>query len=259
MSTYAETSWQVYEQRTYEVFCSTGHICEKDVVIQGARGSHQIDVLVNLNIFPPGHRWLIECKNWSRRVGKREVQAFKTVIDDIGADHGYLLSEHGFQKGAMEMASKFNISLSSLSAIENQFLIEQKTPLHPQSRTYWASVKEEDDWGNMDSEAIIELRSTVARSVQDDIIEIHIFRGPTFQSLISKDKAIQKITTEGTIRLCLPGDIPNLNWEAIPFENGGFHLTGKTTNGMDICGPYTVVFRTLTGPVYVDTFVPLYK
>lgn len=259
MSTNSETSWQAYEQRAYEVFCSTGHVCGKDEVIEGARGSHQIDVLVNLNLFPLGHRWLIECKNWSRRVGKREVHAFKTVIDDIGADHGYILSEHGFQKGAIEMANKFNISLCSLSELENQFQMEQLKPLHPQSRIYWASVKEEDDWGNMDSEAILELRTTVPRSVRDDIIEIHIFRGSNFKRLISKEKAMQKLTNEGTLRLCLPGDIPHLDWEAIPLEAGGVHLTGKTNDGMQISGPYTVVFRTLTGPVYVDAFVPLYK
>ena len=180
-------SWQDYEYEIYKLFCSTGHHCQKDVIVQGARASHQIDVLVNLNISPNGHRWLIECKYRSRPIGKHEVQAFKTVIDDIGADHGYILSERGFQKGAISMASTFNISLSSLSHLQEQFVHEQLISDHRQSKSFWATVKTEEDWGNMDSEAIVELRSTGTLSVADNIIEVHIVREGSLHRVISTE------------------------------------------------------------------------
>lgn len=252
-------SWQDYEYEAYKLFSSTGHHCEKDVIVQGARGAHQIDVLINLNILPEGHRWLIECKHWSRPVGKHEVQAFKTVIDDVGADHGYILSEQGFQKGAISMASTFNISLSSLYHLQDRFVREQLVQDHPQSRSFFATVKEEDDWGNMDSEAIVELRSAGSLSVADNLIEVHIIREGFLHRIISTEDCKKWLTQKGTFLISLPWDIPKLDLEAIPLDSGRVHLTGKTTNGMLVCGHYRIIFRTLAGPISVNAYVPLFK
>jgi hypothetical protein len=255
----SSTRWQEYEYEAYTLFCSTGHYCQKDVIVQGARGSHQIDVLVDLNMTPEGHRWLVECKHRSRRIGKQEVLAFKTVIDDVGADHGYILSEQGFQKGAVTMARIFNISLVSLSQLREQFVREQLMPDYRQSKFFWATVKEEDDWGNMDSEAIVELKPRGALSVQDSIIEIHIVREGFLHQVIPKQSCGRWLTQEGTFRIGLPWEIPNLDLEAIPLDSGGHHLTGKTTDGMYVCGHYRVIFRTLTGPISVNAWVPTFK
>ena len=90
--------WQIYENSAYDLFRSTGYPCRKDIVMQGSRGTHQIDIIVDFTVLIGNHICIVECKNWSRPVGTREIMAFKTVIDDLGADHGYLLSESGFQK-----------------------------------------------------------------------------------------------------------------------------------------------------------------
>lgn len=251
----SDATWRDYEKRAYELFCSTGHTCEKDVVIKGARGTHQIDVLVSLNISPPGHRWLIECKNWGRSVGKHEVEAFKTVIDDIGADHGYILTEHGFQKGAVEIARMFNISLASLSQFEQQFAREQIDPLHQQSRAYWASVEVNDDTGNFDCVTTVELRPYGARSLTADLIEVHVFREGSMHKVISREDC--RLSREGNLCFNLPWDIPDY-LETYPIEIGG-GKTGKAKDGTWLSGPYTMVFRTLAGPVHVHTYVPTFK
>lgn len=251
-------AWRTYEDDSYNLFRTTGHYCEKSIIVPGVRASHQIDVVVNLNA-SRSHRWLVECKHWSRAVGKRDVQAFKSVIDDVGADHGYLLSEKGFQKGALAMARLLNMSLCSLEELRKDFVREQLMPEYQQSREFRAIVTEEEDWGNMDAQAVVDLLPSGDLSVADNIVEIHVFREDEFHYTMPTDACKKLITPEGTLRICLPWNVPTLDCEVIPLKGGGCHLTGNTTSGMSLCGPYRVVFRTFAGPVSIRAYVPLFK
>lgn len=254
--------WQNYENSAYDLFRSTGYPCQRNIVLPGARGSHQIDILVNLNILIGDHTWLVECKNWSRPVGKRELLSFKSVIDDIGADHGYLLSENGFQKGAHEMARSFNISLFTLAELQEKFIRDQLLPSHQQSNEFNVIVKYEEDWGNMDSEAIVELAPTNDLSVYEYLIEIHVISEVVSNCIISKEKAKKFITPHGSFCFSLPWDLSPLcgmELETIPMEGGGFWMTGNNKAGVNLDRSYRIVFRTLTGPVSVNTYVPMFK
>ncbi|MFQ5751718.1 MAG: restriction endonuclease [bacterium] len=247
--------WQEYEKTVYDLFRSTGHRCQRDVIMPGARGSHQIDIVVSLSEPIGHHQWLVECKHWQRPVGKRDVHSFKTVIDDIGADHGYLLSEKGFQKGATEMARMLNISLYTLSELRELFIQEQLTPQYQQSKAFRVAIDQEDDKGNMDSMAILELVPVKDVSVTDHVIEIHVIRENILNWIISTDSVQKLITKDGRLIIRLPWDPISLcGVELDTSKRGG--LTSKTKAGVTIDGPYRVVFRTLAGPISVKTFVP---
>ena len=254
--------WQVYEDTAYDLFRSTGYPCRRNIVMQGSRGTHQIDIVVDLTVLVGNHKWIIECKNWSRPVGKRELMAFKTVIDDLGADHGYLLSESGFQKGAREMAHTFNISLCSLSELQKHFVKEQLLPQHQQSKQFTVIIEHEEDTGNMDSETILTLVPINNLTVLEYLIEIHVISEVVPNCILSSDKIKRIITPEGTIRFSLPWDLMSLcglELETIPMNGGGVFVTGNNKAGTRLDGAYRVVFRTLTGPVGVNTCVPMFK
>lgn len=79
--------------------------------------------------------WVIECKQWKRRVGKDRVLTLSGVVADIGADRGLLLSESGFQAGAIRVATGLNITLTSLTdlrdnASEELAQVEAHSALH---------------------------------------------------------------------------------------------------------------------------------
>jgi len=247
-------TWQDYENNAYDLFRSTGHRCQRDVILQGVRGSHQIDVVVDLAVPIGNHRWLVECKHWSRRVGKRDLQSFKTAIDDIGADHGYLLSEKGFQKGAREMASTLNISLCSLSELREHFVREQLTHQHQQSKEFKVDIEYEEDLGNMDSEAILELNPVNNFSVSDHIIEIHVIREGKLNWVLPTEAVRKLLTPDGRLIISLPWNPIRLC--GVCLKNGSGI---ETEEGVEICGPYRVIFRTLSGPVSINTYVPMYK
>lgn len=73
-----------------------------------------MDVLVESDYKGITIKWVVECKLWKRRVPKLAVLALRTIVDDVGADRGFVMSEVGYQKGAREAAYLSNVHLSSL-------------------------------------------------------------------------------------------------------------------------------------------------
>lgn len=112
-------TWQEYQQQAARFFRSLGLKAQVEAKIEGVRGIHEIDVFVTGNFHGIDFKWAIKCKAWQSNVPKEKVLAFASVIQDVGADRGFLLSEQGFQSGAIRMAQKSNITLTSLEDLAN--------------------------------------------------------------------------------------------------------------------------------------------
>jgi hypothetical protein len=97
-----------------------GCLVEVDAVIQGVRATHKVDVAVRLQTGGVPHTWLVECKHQKRKVTKSAVEALKSIVLDTGAEKGLLLSEVGFQPGAIAAANRTNVALSSLEELKAQ-------------------------------------------------------------------------------------------------------------------------------------------
>ncbi len=95
--------YQVYKEMDCDVYI------EKDV--QTIRGITNIDVYVRDVQQSPPLVYLCECKNWNRLIPKGIVYAFRTLVSDIGAHCGFIISKKGFQSGAYEVAKNSNIFL----------------------------------------------------------------------------------------------------------------------------------------------------
>lgn len=107
--------WREYEVAAAEFFRELGLQAEHDQKVKGARATHQVDVLVTTRQFGIEQMWVVECKLRTRLVEKQCVMTLAGVVDDVGADRGFLLSEVGFQSGAVQAARKRNITLTSLA------------------------------------------------------------------------------------------------------------------------------------------------
>ena len=86
-----------------------------DVSIQGVRTKHDVDVLVKSYHYGFDVTWIVECKCWKEPVSKLHVLALREIVTDAGADRGILLSEAGFQSGAVEAANLTNVQVTSLA------------------------------------------------------------------------------------------------------------------------------------------------
>ena len=109
--------WKKYQEDTAAYFRSIGLEAETDVTVKGVRTSHDVDVLVTSHFHGFDVLWVVECKLWQKPVNKLHVLGLREIVADIGADRGILLSESGFQSGAIEAANMTNIQVTSLDEV----------------------------------------------------------------------------------------------------------------------------------------------
>lgn len=85
--------------------------------MRGVRGVHVLDVYATGNFNGIQFKWVVECKAWKSNVPKEKVLALTSIVQDVGADRGFLLSEVGFQSGAIKVTQNSNITLTSIEEL----------------------------------------------------------------------------------------------------------------------------------------------
>lgn len=112
------TAWHDYQERAADFFRTLGMDANVDERLEGARGQHDVDVVVRATRAGIEQLWVVECKLWRRSVDKEPVAALVQIAQDVGADRGIMLSEKGFQPGAIRLALASNITLTSLADLK---------------------------------------------------------------------------------------------------------------------------------------------
>ena len=105
--------WKELQVAVAELFKSVGCAAEIEKKVKGARGEHSIDVYVQFEMLCLICIWANECKHCSSNIPKEKVLAVQSIVQDIGADKGVLISSKGFQSGAIRCTQKSNITLTN--------------------------------------------------------------------------------------------------------------------------------------------------
>ena len=111
-------TWRQFQEETAEFFRSLGCDAQVEAKIIGARAEHKIDVWVRFTKFGLETKWVIECKDWNSGIPKEKVLALKSIVEDVGADRGILISAAGFQSGAVRACENTNITLTDLDGMK---------------------------------------------------------------------------------------------------------------------------------------------
>lgn len=106
-----EKDWFNFQEKIAEHFRSLGVQAETNKTIRGVRTEHDLDVYVTSKYLGTNIKWVIEAKYWQTKIPKEKVLALRTIVDDIGADKGFIISQVGFQSGAIEACQNTNIQL----------------------------------------------------------------------------------------------------------------------------------------------------
>lgn len=104
-------NWYSFQEDIKNHFESLGMMATTNARIEGVRGSHDIDVLVKPKFLGRDITWLVEAKYWNSNIPKEKVLTFISIIQNVGADRGFLISNLGFQSGAYESAKNTNVEL----------------------------------------------------------------------------------------------------------------------------------------------------
>ena len=123
-----DSDWYIFQEEIKDHFESLGADAETNVSIQGVRTNHDIDVFVKTRFLGENLAWVIEAKHWKSKVTKSQVLTLRSIVDDLGADRGFIISLSGFQSGALEAAGKTNVSLKTFDELkeDTKGLIEKE-------------------------------------------------------------------------------------------------------------------------------------
>ncbi|MEP1080353.1 restriction endonuclease [Leptolyngbya sp. PL-A3] len=116
------STWQELQNFVAQVFTEIGCDAKIEHSLTTVRGSINIDVYVEDKIGNLPLIYLCECKHWNSRVPKSIVHSFRSVVSDVGANRGLIISKTGFQAGAFQAAEHSIIELLTWDAFQKHFM-----------------------------------------------------------------------------------------------------------------------------------------
>lgn len=145
----SKNDWYNFQEEICEHFISLGASAQTNVDVQGVRTSHAIDIFITTKFFGQDIKWIVEAKKWNYKVTKLHVLALRAIVTDIGVDKGFIISEKGFQSGAIEASKNSNILLTTFNElkdktkdfIQTEILKAYKKRLKILEIRYWAHSK----------------------------------------------------------------------------------------------------------------------
>lgn len=115
------TSWKDLQNKVGEILKNCGFEVEVEKKIASARGIVEIDVFAEEQIKGRKYSILCECKYWGTNIPQTIIHGFRTVVNDIGSNVGYIITTSKFQSGAKETSNKTNIELLTWVEFQDLF------------------------------------------------------------------------------------------------------------------------------------------
>jgi hypothetical protein len=107
--------WEQYQHKAAELLRELGFSAEVNADLTETNDAvNAIDVVAHRTVAGVRLLWIVECKYWNKPVEMGAVRELRSLVLDLGADRGLLMSESGFQSGAIASAKGKNITLTSL-------------------------------------------------------------------------------------------------------------------------------------------------
>jgi hypothetical protein len=113
-----EPKWRIWERAAAELEASYPDchvILDHKAVGRRSGIERQIDVWVTGTVGPHQVNIAVECKCLRQRVSIKDIEAFYSFLDDVGANKGVMISESGFTSGARARAHESDMELMTLT------------------------------------------------------------------------------------------------------------------------------------------------
>ena len=102
-------NWQNLQEGVCRIFNEIGLNAEIGKTFKTPRGNVEIDVFAVDENSVDKIRYIVECKNWNQPIPQTVIHAFTTVMHEIGANIGFVISKQGLQSGAESYTQRTNI------------------------------------------------------------------------------------------------------------------------------------------------------
>lgn len=114
-------SWQALQIEVGRILEECGFEVEVEKQTAAARGTVEIDVYAEETVRGRKYAIACECKFWKSRIPQAVIHGFRTVVQDIGANIGYIISMEGFQSGAVSASDLTNLKLVTWQEFQDIF------------------------------------------------------------------------------------------------------------------------------------------
>jgi hypothetical protein len=129
-------NWKQLQNFVGQMFQECGFETEISKVVPLVRGKKEIDVYTQDVKSEYKPIILIECKFWNKPVSQETIHSFRTVVNDFGANTGFIVSKNGFQSGSYEAVKNTNIKLVSLKELEAEYYTKWKQGMVEKYKQY---------------------------------------------------------------------------------------------------------------------------
>ncbi|UTW46117.1 restriction endonuclease [bacterium SCSIO 12696] len=103
-------NWKDLQNGVCRLFSDIGLLAETEKILQTPRGTVEVDVFAIDEHSVDQIQYLVECKNWSNSIPQTVVHSFTTVMQEAGANIGFIVSKKGLQEGAVRYTQNTNIT-----------------------------------------------------------------------------------------------------------------------------------------------------
>jgi len=137
-------NWKELQNYVGQLFSECGFETEVSKVVNLVRGQKEIDVYTQ-DIFSEYKPIIfVECKFWNKPISQETIHSFRTVMDDFGANLGFIVSKNGFQRGSYDAVENTNVRLVSLKELEAEYypkwkqaMARKHSPISDKLFPYW--------------------------------------------------------------------------------------------------------------------------
>jgi len=113
--------WRDLQNRVSEILNQCGFRSEVEKKMQTLRGEVEIDVYAEENIKGRKYSIICECKHWKSAIPQNVIHGFRTVVQELGSNIGYIISTSSFQSGSIDSSQFTNIELLTWEEFQNNF------------------------------------------------------------------------------------------------------------------------------------------
>lgn len=114
-------TWKALQNEVGKILEECGLSVEVEKKVDTARGKAELDVYAEEIVKGRKYSIVCECKHWNSNIPQSIIHSFRSVINDTGANVGYIIALKGFQSGSFKAANYTNIELITWEQFQNAF------------------------------------------------------------------------------------------------------------------------------------------
>lgn len=114
-------TWKDLQNKVGNILKECGFAVEIEKTVATARGEAELDVYAEEIVKGRKYSIICECKHWHSNIPQTVIHSFRSVVNDTGANIGYIVALKGFQSGSFKATDYTNIELVTWEQFQNAF------------------------------------------------------------------------------------------------------------------------------------------